>query len=952
LVADLSDDAASHRPRPQRGLVERETELEAIRTASTLAASGRGRLVLVEGPPGIGKSELVEAARSLGPETGTAILSGRGSELESRIPFGLAIELFAGAVAASDPKRVFTGAAALAETLFTPSAEARPSGIEQGFPLVHGLYWLLAALAEERPRTLLVDDAHWADGPSLRFLAYLAERIDGLPVAMVVALRPHHDAADPGAFRQLRHQSGARLLEPAALSPDALATLTRSRFFPDAADAFCAAVHDVTGGNPFLAHELLLALDLDGAPPTAATAATITRLAPEAVVRSVETRLARSGHRSLAEAVAVLDGDAYLRHAAALAGLDLPTAATVTDDLRATSLLGPAEPLGFAHRLVRDAVYQAIPAMRRAVMHRLAYERLRAEGAAPERLAAHLLAAPGQADPEVASLLGRAAGRALATGAAETAVTYLHRALAEPPPPGERSALLVGLAHAESRLGRPQALVHLAEGLDFTDEASRRAAVLLQVGCELQSAGRFREAAEAFGAGLAELGGPVGALGLRLLAGQVGVVRFEPSGRPETLDLAFQVAGKVDGTGGGERELFGELAFETALLGRPAEEVVHRAQCALTDDALLNEAGPGSPPMQSAAFALALADEFDAAEGCLDAAVAEAERQGLATAAATALRRRSWTRYLRGAVAESVADAEQAVAAARHASDRLLAAMRSILAVGLLERGDLHLAGACLDQAEEELDRRGALVEAMVLWARAELHLEQSAHRQALIDARRVGNIMTTTLGSEPVALLPWRSTAARALLAIGAQDEAAELADHELAAANAFGAARPIGVALCSVGRSRTGEESVDRFREAVAVLERSGACLEHARATGELGAALRRTGRRKEAGAVLREALDLAVRCGSTRLAGRVTDELKACGLRPRRSARTGRAALTPSEHRVARLAAEGLSNREIAQRLFVSIKAVEWHLGNAFTKLRITSRRELGDALAAAE
>jgi DNA-binding CsgD family transcriptional regulator/tetratricopeptide (TPR) repeat protein len=585
-------------------------------------------------------------------------------------------------------------------------------------------------------------------------------------------------------------------------------------------------------------------------------------------------------------------------------------------------------------------------------MHRLAFERLQAEGVALERLAAHLLAAPGEGDPQVASLLGSSARRALAAGAADTAIVYLRRALAEPPPPEERGGLLVDLAEAESRLGDPLALVHLAEGLEYTGAPGQRAEIFLRVGCEMQTAGRFREAAEAFRCGLAELGGPVGTVGLQLLAGQVGVARFEPSARAETLELANHVADAVDGRGRGERDLLGELAFEAALSGRTSDEVIQTAHRALTGDALLTEGGPGSSPLQSAAFALALADDFDAAEACLDVAVAEAEEQGLVSATVGALRRRAWTHYLRGAVADSVADAEQAVAAARHAPGSWLAAVRSILAVGLLERGDVHLAGQCLERADEELTERGAFLEAMLLWARAELQLEQSAPQDALADARSLGRIMTENLGSETAAFLPWRSTAARALMVLGAQEEAAELAHQELAAAQAFGAARPIGLAMCTVGRTQGGEEGFERLRESVGVLASSGARLEHARAAGELGAALRRSGRKKEAGSVLRESLDLAVHCGSSRLATRVKDELRASGYRPRRSASTGRAALTPSEQRVSRLAAEGLSNREIAQRLFVSIKAVEWHLGNAFTKLRIGSRQELGDALATAE
>jgi DNA-binding CsgD family transcriptional regulator len=142
-------------------------------------------------------------------------------------------------------------------------------------------------------------------------------------------------------------------------------------------------------------------------------------------------------------------------------------------------------------------------------------------------------------------------------------------------------------------------------------------------------------------------------------------------------------------------------------------------------------------------------------------------------------------------------------------------------------------------------------------------------------------------------------------------------------------------------VGR---GDDALDRLREAVETLEASAAELEHARALTDLGAALRRAGKRSEAQDSLRRGLDLAHRCGALSTAERARAELTAAGARPRRAALTGFDALTASERRVAELALEGLTNREIAQALFVTVKTVEWHLGNTYGKLGISSRREL--------
>ena len=198
-------------------------------------------------------------------------------------------------------------------------------------------------------------------------------------------------------------------------------------------------------------------------------------------------------------------------------------------------------------------------------------------------------------------------------------------------------------------------------------------------------------------------------------------------------------------------------------------------------------------------------------------------------------------------------------------------------------------------------------------------------------------------------AMTRWRSLAAEALVLAGEPKKAVELAEVDLEAARSFGRPRPIGIALRALGLALEGEAGIERLQEAVAVLEPSRARLEHARALCDLGAALRRANQRTEAREVLSVSLDTAARCGAVRVARRATEELRATGARPRRVMLRGVESLTASELRVARLAAEGLTNREIAQTLFVTDKTVEKHLGNAYGKLEIKSRGELPAALA---
>jgi DNA-binding CsgD family transcriptional regulator len=212
------------------------------------------------------------------------------------------------------------------------------------------------------------------------------------------------------------------------------------------------------------------------------------------------------------------------------------------------------------------------------------------------------------------------------------------------------------------------------------------------------------------------------------------------------------------------------------------------------------------------------------------------------------------------------------------------------------------------------------------------------------------GRIMTEDLDSLTPAIVPWRSLAATAHHQLGAAGEARRLAAEDVDLARQFGAPRALGVALRVQGVVEGGARGLERLQEAAAVLAGSPARLEHARALADLGAALRRAGRPEaEAGEALRRGLELAERCGATILADRLSEELTAAGLRPPRRSRRSPVALTPGEARVAQLAAGGLTNKAVAQQLFVSVRAVEFHLGNVYTKLGISSRRQLAGALA---
>jgi DNA-binding CsgD family transcriptional regulator len=234
------------------------------------------------------------------------------------------------------------------------------------------------------------------------------------------------------------------------------------------------------------------------------------------------------------------------------------------------------------------------------------------------------------------------------------------------------------------------------------------------------------------------------------------------------------------------------------------------------------------------------------------------------------------------------------------------------------------------------------------LYSRGYVRAALGDARQGLDDLLACGRRQARWQTTNP-AVIPWRSAAALVALGLGRRDEARDLADEEVSSARRFAAGRTLGIALRAAGLVAGGEKGLDLLQEAVEALERSPARLELARALTDLGAALRRQRQRTAAREPLRRGLELAQRCGARPLAEHARIELLATGARPRRLALSGLESLTASEHRVARMAAEGRTNREIAEALFVTQRTVETHLGHVYRKLGISNRSELANSLA---
>jgi DNA-binding CsgD family transcriptional regulator len=269
----------------------------------------------------------------------------------------------------------------------------------------------------------------------------------------------------------------------------------------------------------------------------------------------------------------------------------------------------------------------------------------------------------------------------------------------------------------------------------------------------------------------------------------------------------------------------------------------------------------------------------------------------------------------------------------------------------LVERGRLDEAADALERAGFDTEVPPGLLFNAVLVAKGRLAIARGQLAEGVEDLRELGR-RSELEGTRSIVGTPtWRSYAVPAIAALGERDEAVRLADEELQLAREWGAPRAIGTAL----RARaTAEEDPDEaltwLKQAAEALEATPARLEHARVLLDLGTALRRARQPREAREPLRLALDLAVRCDAAPLAERATHELEASGARRvDRTLLTGVEALTPSERRIATMAAGGMSNREIAEALFLTRKTIEMHLGAAYRKLGVSSRDELPAILA---
>jgi DNA-binding CsgD family transcriptional regulator/tetratricopeptide (TPR) repeat protein len=939
------------------GLLGRESALEAIETALEHAGQRVGQALLIEGHAGLGKTRLHEAALDKARQRQFRVLRAAGAELERIIAFGVAAQLLTAQLNELSERRrkiVREGLPPRLRTLVGAPDEAEESGEGGDLAVVHGVFTMIAS--DKRPALIAIDDLQWCDAASLEFVLYVLHRLDELPVAVVLTGRTARGEEGSEVLDRIASHPRMRIETLSPLERDDVAQLA-SRELRERADASVIdACARATAGNPFYLRELLHALREADELDTPALARRALSLAPDAVIRSLRVRVGRLGRpaAALARAVVMLGDDVPLRHAASLADLDLSFASAAADALASVEILLPRDPLRFVHPLVRHAIAQDIPAAEFATGHFRAARLLHAEGAGPERVAAHLLLSHARRDGWVVEQLQAAAREARSRGVPQAAVRYLRRALEEPPPHDGHVELLAELGAAEAAAGLSEAAEHFQQAIAACGDPRRRAELALQHGRALDSQGRHELAARSYDAGLAELSAAPSdpeelELHDQLQADFVATATVVPALQAEALERSADLVGRAAAgpETQGQRLRLAQIGLHAAFQGEPAPKVLDLAERAWDGGRLLEHGTAQGIGWRFVSTLFTLAGDLERAVEIAGAALEDARRRGWPFAIATATYMRGLPLLWQCRVDDAISELELARESARAGWRQSARGAAAHYALALIEKGQL-------DEAEEILIEAGALEhprdleDVMRLHSLAELRLAQGRPREAFELACRSGAIAEQTV--KYFGYCPWRTTAAAAALALDQCDRALPIAREAAQRADRTQVHHLQILTRRLLALCRDGPEKLASLRRAAALAQSGPPRLETVKTLVELGAALRRANQRSAAREPLQRAADMAWAGGATALHARARTELAATGARPRRDMLlSGPDSLTPSERRIAELAATGHSNREIAQTLFVTPKTVEYHLRNAYRKLDIDGRARLVEVLA---
>ncbi|QKW10200.1 AAA family ATPase [Streptomyces sp. NA04227] len=877
-------------------LWERETELADAERALTELCEGRssGSLLVFGGEAGIGKTALLGEVRRLANGRCT-VWSARGGEAVTSVPFNVVRQLLQPALLGLGPEEARAYLGDRYDIVGPALGIAEPSGSRadpQG--VCDGLVEAVGRLANrDWPLVLLIDDAHWADQETLRWLAAFAERLDALPVLLVVAHRPGEAKGESAQFLDRVGAAARPRTTLHALTPDATAGLTRASLGEHADAPFCREVWAVTGGNPYETVELLAKVRDAGLDPVETSAGELRDLNRSARGRGLVARLEDMGTdvTRFAWAAAILGTRIPAELAARLAGLTpqdaqrcaerLCTARILTttgqQDAREPDGEEPApQDLEFVHPLIASAVYQSIPDATRTGMHGLAAWAVTQSGRGAAAASRHLLEVHPDDDAELVEQMRQAAREHLAVGAPDAARRCLERALQEPPLPSVHASVLYELGCATLLTSPATTVGHLRRALSMPGlEGELRVDAVCRLSQALVHNNQLEEAVLAVDTEADRL--PPGPARLRLQAMHYmweGIHAGEEDSPGRSRSLAA-LAGPLTGRDNSERVLLILRAFDVMTRGESAEQVVELCDRALVNGRLApglgwTDAEWGFELLVMLGSAYAFADRLDRAESLFGDALRTYESAGwsgghLALAHAFV----GYVHRRRGRLAEAEAFLREALRLADRVGSGL--PMHWDVACMLI---DTLLARGRVDESLRIAEGYGFEPPYPSTLVLPDLH---SVRGRLLIAADRtkegIGELeaaerASAARGGHNTVMAPWAADLARAL-ATDDPRRAEALATQARAQAERFGTDTAIGEALRCAAALETGQRSVTLYAQAVAYLEASPSAYEHALARVEYGIAARSR-------AELARGLTLAKSCGADGLAARAREVL----------------------------------------------------------------------------
>ncbi|WP_326625562.1 MULTISPECIES: AAA family ATPase [unclassified Streptomyces] len=864
--------------KPSRPLYERDPELAAAAQAvdALCGAQAVGGLLIFSGEAGIGKTALLAEIESLAADRCT-VWSARGGETVTSVPFHVVRQLLQPGLDQFPPDEVKSLFGAWYEIAAPALGLAEPTGPQPDPQGVRdGIDWVVARLASRlshRPLLLIIDDAHWADGESLAWLASFTARLGELPVLVVQAHRPDELAARKAEGGNGGGHPAQVRVALRALTPDATAELVRAALGDHADDPFCREVWAVTGGNPYEAVELVAKVQDRELPPLEESAGLLRELGASARGSGLVARLERLGTNAnrFAWAAAVLGTDISQDLAATLAGMSPAEAADCTARLRDARIVSGFDPLEFVHPLIATAVYRSIPPATRTAMHGRAAWAIARAGLGAAAASRHLLEVHPDDDQELVEQLREAAGQHLAVGAPEAARRCLERALREPPRHQVRATLLYELGCATLLSSPPTTVQHLRAALDLPGlDDDVRVDATFRLAAALSHNNQLKEAALALAA---EAGRTAPGPGqMRLQAAHFmweGMQAAEDDGPGRSRRLARN-ADHLTGKDNAERALLTIRAFDAMLRGENSQLVVDLCERALVDGRPARglgwtdtEWGFEFPTLVGITYAFT--DQLDRAEELFSEAVRAFEISGWSGA------HLAFAHTLLGLVHRRrgrLAEAEGFLREGLRLADRVGSGLpvhwdaACLLIDTLLARGRVSEARTIADRYHFGLPYPSAMVLPDAPCVRGRLLFAEGRTKEAVTELEAAGQALEPR-GRFNGIWAPWAGDLARAL----ADDDparAAQLATSARVHAERFGTETAIGEALRCVSLFARPEDAQHLLADAVRHLEASPSAYEHALARFDYGVSIRSP---KE----LARAQKLATACGAESLATR---------------------------------------------------------------------------------